>query len=131
MEHSYSEKIQLSGQHQPLLEDDYTQPFSALNLALWLSFSGLFGSATLVSLKGQINMAFTMPVAAVLFIFLVLALFCYRRATTFHHDRANELKFLKESMVNPPEETVSHKDSNVVVLQPVRNKNGRVSYQRA
>ena len=131
MEHSYSEKIQLSGQHQPLLEDDYTQPFSALNLALWLSFIGLFGSATLVSLKGHINMAFTMPVAAVLFIFLVLALFCYRRATTFHHDRANELQFLKESMGTPPEEPVSNKDSNVVVLQPVRNKHGRVSYQRA
>ena len=131
MEHSYSEKIQLSGQHQPLLEDDYTQPFSALNLALWLSFIGLFGSAMLVSLKGHINMAFTMPVAAVLFILLVLALFCYRRATTFHHDRANELKFLKESMETPAEQPASAKDSNVVVLRPVRNKHGRVSYQRA
>jgi len=131
MEHSYSEKIQLSGQHQPLLEDESMQPFSALNLALWLSFIGLFGSATLVSFKGHVNMAFTMPVAALLFIFLVLALFCYRRATTFHHDRANELKLLREAMSTAPEEPVANEDSNVVVLQPVRNKNGRVSYQRA
>jgi hypothetical protein len=78
-------------------------------------------------------MAFTMPIAAVLFIFLVLALFCYRRATTFHHDRANELKLLQESISAsaPSTESAPVKDSKVVVLQPVRNKNGRVSYQRA
>jgi hypothetical protein len=130
MEQYYQEKIPLSTQ-QRLSEEEHGQSFSALKLALWLSFFGLFGSALLVSLKGQINLAFTMPVAAILFMSLVLPLFCYRRATTFHNDAANELRRLRESMPAPAEEPAPNKDSNVVVLQPVRNKNGRFSYQRA
>ena len=130
MEHYYQEKLPLSAQ-QNLSQEEQVQSFSALKLALWLSFIGLFGSALLVSLKGHINLAFTMPIAAVLFMSLVLPLFCYRRATTFYNDAANEIRLLRESMNTPAEESAPQHDSNVVVLQPVRNKNGRVSYQRA
>ena len=122
MEHSYS----LPEPTQQLSEVDYSKQFSALNLALWLSFTGLFGSALLVSLMGQINLAFTMPIAAIMFVSLVVVVFCFRHGVTTHHT----LK-VREASVAQESPKKSTNNNNVVKLRPVQTRNGHISYKRA
>lgn len=124
MEHSYSlaEPMHVS---PAAGENNETTSLSALNLALWLSFTGLFGSALLVSVMGQINMAFTMPIAAVLFVSLVVVVFCFRKTT--HHT----LRVREESGAQSQASKAEPINNNVVKLRPVQTKNGHISYKRA
>jgi hypothetical protein len=122
MEHSYS----LPEQSHPLpAPDEHAKSFSALNLALWLSFIGLFGSALAVSFMGNINVAFTMPIAALLFVSLVVVVFCFRHGvTTFHTFNIRETAGTAEPSDKP-------NTNNVVKLRPVQTRDGHISYKRA
>ena len=65
-----------------------------------------------------------MPIAAVLFVSLVVVVFCFRHGVTTHHT----LKVREQPTVpaQPQKST-----NNVVKLRPVQTRNGHISYKRA